>query len=109
MVGLALMAVAMAVSAVAVWTSIALVAFGLAGLGFVTAVTSASTLIQLRVPPQLRGRVMALWLMGLLGTRPIAALFVGLVSDHLDVRAALLLVAVSLAGMSITCRPSRVS
>lgn len=109
MAGILLMAAALAAPALAPTTSLAVVAFGSAGFGFVMALTSSSTLIQLRVPSQLRGRVMALWLMGLLGTRPIAAVVVGMVSDHLGVGTALMMIAASLAILGGMCRPSRVT
>lgn len=105
--GILIMAAAMASASFGAWTAVAVAAFGFSGFGFVVALTSSSTLIQLRVPAALRGRVMALWLMGLLGTRPIAGLTVGLVADSLGVSAALLVISLSLAIAGYVCRPSR--
>lgn len=108
MAGILLMAVALAAPAFTASTVVCVAAFGSAGFGFVMALTSSSTLIQLRVPAALRGRVMALWLMGLLGTRPLAAITVGLIADHAGVSAALLVIAASLAVVGGMCRPARV-
>ncbi|WP_231750924.1 MFS transporter [Mycobacterium sp. NAZ190054] len=47
--------------------------FVVAGLGFGCAMTGLSTVVQERAPEELRGRIMALWLVGFLGSRPIAA------------------------------------
>jgi MFS family permease len=44
-----------------------------AGMGYFLAVTSLTTLLQLAVPEHLRGRVMALWGVAFLGSRPLAA------------------------------------
>jgi MFS family permease len=108
MAGILLMAAALAAPAFGPWTALAVVAFGAAGFGFVMALTSSSTLIQLRVPAPLRGRVMALWLMGLLGTRPLAAVTVGLIADHAGVGTALVAIAASLTVAGYLCRPARV-
>ena len=35
--------------------------------------TGLSTVVQERAPEELRGRIMALWLVGFVGSRPIAA------------------------------------
>jgi predicted MFS family arabinose efflux permease len=56
--------------------------FVLAGLGFAVAMAGFSTLIQAHAAPEFRGRVMALWLIAFVGTRPLAALLVGLLADH---------------------------
>lgn len=52
-----------------------------AGSGFVMAITSLTTRLQRRVPEGLRGRIMALWGVAFLGSRPIAALIDGVVAD----------------------------
>ncbi|MFC9455465.1 MFS transporter [Streptomyces sp. NPDC056983] len=91
-----------AAAASLVW---AIPATAAAGGGFVVASSSASTLIQLRAPDELRGRVMALWLMGFVGARPIASLVSGTCADLLSVRAAFLVVAGCLAVLTCVCRP----
>ncbi|MDN5853343.1 MAG: MFS transporter, partial [Actinomycetia bacterium] len=71
--GLAVMAVGLLASALTPLAAVAIGAFAVAGLGFTYAMTSISTLIQRRAPDELRGRIMAIWLVGFIGTRPIAA------------------------------------
>ena len=55
--------------------------FALAGLGFGWAMTGLSTVVQERAPEELRGRIMALWLVGFVGSRPIAAALLGGTAD----------------------------
>ena len=62
--------------------------FALAGLGFGWAMTGLSTVVQERAPEELRGRIMALWLVGFLGSRPIAAALLGGTADLVSVQAA---------------------
>lgn len=69
------------------------VAFGAGGLGMTLSLTSLSSQLQERLPDVLRGRVMALWSMGYLGSRPFAAAVDGAVADLVSVEAALVLVA----------------
>ncbi|HSL97729.1 MAG TPA: MFS transporter [Candidatus Deferrimicrobiaceae bacterium] len=84
---------ALAVGLVGVWLSqsyaIALVFFVLAGWGAVSFNASANTLIQTIVPDRLRGRIMSLYVMVLLGFMPIAGLLQGAVADRLTSTAAL--------------------
>lgn len=68
--GIVLMAVGLGTCAAPIGTYPSMLAFGLTGLGFLLSVTCLSTLLQKRMPPVLRGRVMALWLMGFIGARP---------------------------------------
>ena len=44
-----------------------------AGVGYFLAMTSLTTLLQLSIPEHLRGRIMALWGVCFLGSRPLAA------------------------------------
>jgi MFS family permease len=53
------------------------VALAAAGFGYLMGQTSATTLLQLGVSNQERGRVMALWSIAFLGTRPVASLVDG--------------------------------
>ena len=71
------------------WSATA--AFVLAGMGYLMAMTALTTRIQRRVPEDFRGRVLALWSMAFLGTRPIAALVDGALADLFGVRLAVLL------------------
>ncbi len=87
----------------------AVVAAVVGGIGLTTALTSLTTIVQQRVPDELRGRVMALWSMAFLGSRPLAAGTTGAVADAASVTVALgLSIAVVLAGAVVVGR-SRVS
>lgn len=86
-----------------VW--LALVTFAVAGFGFSWSMTGLSTLIQERAPDELRGRIMAFWMVGFIGSRPIAAAVVGTSADVLTVRAAFVVTAVLLALVALMCRP----
>ncbi len=85
----------------------ALLLFGVVGSGFMIALTGATTLIQERVPPLLRGRVMALWFMGFVGSRPLAASLDGWLADAFSLTVALLVTAALLAIVLIWFRPAR--
>lgn len=87
----------------------ALGSFALAGFGFSWSMTGLSTLIQERAPEYLRGRIMALWMVGFIGSRPIAAAILGTASDLVSVRAAFLLAAGLLAVAAFACRPKLLS
>ena len=50
--------------------------------------TGLSTVVQERAPEELRGRIMALWLVGFVGSRPIAAALLGGTADLVSVQAA---------------------
>ncbi|MFI6693017.1 MFS transporter [Streptomyces sp. NPDC050433] len=104
-VGIMLLAVGVAGCAAAITVELAMLAMAAAGGGFIVASSSAGTLIQLRVPGHLRGRVMALWMMGFVGARPVAAVVSGAVADGLSVRAAWLVVAACLVAIAAWCRP----
>ena len=83
-----------------------------AGAGFMMATVALNTRVQRRVPDELRGRVMALWAVAFLGSRPFAALLNGSVADLVSVRAAFLtaalvtLVASLFARVSYASRPA---
>ena len=66
----------------------------LGGIGFLSANTSATTLVQLEVDDAQRGRVMALWSVSFLGTRPFASLADGAIASRFGLRAAGLTMAV---------------
>ena len=97
MVGIAgfwVLAAGLAVVAVAPVIAVGAAGFYVAGAGFMMATVALNTRIQRRVPDELRGRVMALWGLAFLGSRPFAALVNGSVADLLDVRSALTVAAV---------------
>jgi MFS family permease len=70
--------------------ALVLLALGFAGVSFTTA---ASTLIQLRVPDALRGRVTSVYLLLFVGSTPLGGLLVGSAAQAFGVPAALLLCA----------------
>jgi MFS family permease len=104
-IGLWLMAVGLVLVSFSPTVWLALCAFGVAGLGFSWAMTGVSTLIQERAPDELRGRIMALWMVGFVGSRPVAAAVVGTAADVLSVRAAFVVAAVLLSVVALMCRP----
>lgn len=77
--------------AVNMWMAMAMLC--VAGFGFLAAQTNATVRLQARVSEQERGRVMALWGVAWLGTRPIASLIDGAVADLAGVRAAAMVMA----------------
>jgi MFS family permease len=62
---------------------------------------NANATLQRRSDPEMRGRVMALWAVALLGTQPIAAPVFGILADRVGPRLSLTAVAVVAAGTSI--------
>lgn len=67
------------------------VAFGallVAGAGFLFAITALTARIYQRVPDAMRGRVLSLWGIAFLGSRPVAGLIDGAIADWLSVRIA---------------------
>lgn len=63
--------------------ALALVFLVIAGWGTVTFNASANTVIQTIVPDRLRGRIMSLYVMVLLGLMPVAGLLIGSLADRL--------------------------
>jgi len=84
----------------------AMIGFTVAGLGFGWAMTGLSTVVQERAPEELRGRIMALWLVGFVGSRPLAAALLGGTSDLVSVQAAFAVAALLSAVVALLCRPS---
>ena len=78
-----------------------------AGVGMTLSLTAFTTGIQQRVPDGLRGRVMALWSMAFLGSRPLAAALSGVLSDRFSEEVALMVaVGIILVGATFS-GPSR--
>lgn len=88
------------------WVPTMLAAFALAGFGFTSTFTSVSTLLQERAAEELRGRVMAIWLICFLGARPFASALEGTITDLLSVHVALCVVAASVGAIAVLCRPA---
>src|SRR5690606_14851519 len=78
---LAVLAVGMGLVAVAPGLPVALAGLALAGAGYLATLTRATTRIQTELPDAQLGRVMALWSVCFIGSRPIVALVDGAVAD----------------------------
>lgn len=107
--GLALLGGSLVAVAVSPAPAFAVASFFVGGIGMMAAITSLSTQIQQRVPEDLRGRIMALWAVCFVGSRPIAAAFNGGVADLWSPRAALLVLAIVLFVTAYLTRPTRVA
>lgn len=83
---------------------IALGGFTVAGTGFLLATTVMTTRIQRRVPEELRGRIMALWTVAFIGSRPVGAALNGAVADLTSVRVALLVAAAVTLAAAVLAR-----
>ncbi|MGV0741079.1 MFS transporter [Mycolicibacterium sp. XJ870] len=92
-IGLWLLVAGCGLLALSTVTAVALAGFAIAGLGFGWAMTGLSTVVQERAPDELRGRIMALWLVGFLGSRPFAAALLGGAADLFNVRVAFVIAA----------------
>ncbi len=106
--GLMLLGTGLLALAAAPTTGVAIGALLASGVGMTYAMTSYSTIIQARVPDEYRGRIMALWGVAFLGSRPISAAVTGAVSDLTSPPVALLLVTATCYLGAIIARPSRV-
>jgi MFS family permease len=106
-VGLVTLAVGLTTLAAAPLPWVAIAALLVGGAGMTFALTSLTTLVQQQVPEELRGRVMALWSVAFLGSRPLTAGITGAVADATSVVVALLLVVAALAVGAVVSRPSR--
>jgi MFS family permease len=80
------------------WVSLCL---ALGGFGMISVLINANTLVQLSVPDRLRGRVMAVYSLVMLGTGPLGAYLTGLLFEALGGRVAALVLggAVLLVGL----------
>jgi MFS family permease len=86
--GMGTLAVAIAAFALSQTPAYAVGTLAIAGAGFIVAITSVTAQLQDRVPDQVRGRVMALWGVAFLGTRPFSAAIDGAIADLASARAA---------------------
>jgi MFS family permease len=72
----------------------ALAVLAVAGFGYLAGQTRATTLLQLQVGDDQRGRIMALWSVCFLGSRPLASLADGALASGLNPRVATLVMTV---------------
>lgn len=89
MIGMSVSAFGLFTIGVSHSATLGVIGFLLTGAGFMLANTALVTRIQRRVPEELRGRVMALWTLAFLGTRPIAAALNGYLTDNASISWAL--------------------
>lgn len=75
---------------------IVLLSLLVAGVGFLLGVTTTNSNLQRRLDEDMRGRVMALWSMAFLGSRPVAGIIDGAVADLVSPRAGVLTATVPL-------------
>jgi MFS family permease len=72
------------------------VAFTAVGAGYIAVLSGLNTVVQLRAPAAVRGRVLGIYMVGLGIVYPIGAVLQGLIADHIGVRAVTVLGAVIL-------------
>jgi len=87
--GLTVSSTALIVFAVSRWLPLSLVALAVLGAAQVAYYTTTSTLIQVLVPPRLRGRVSSLYVLTSLGVIPFGNLLAGFVAERFDPTVAL--------------------
>lgn len=87
-ISLTVLAAGMGLLAVAPTLPLGLLGLGIAGAGYLATLTRATTRIQNEVPDEQLGRVMALWSVCFIGSRPFVALVDGAVADLVHPRAA---------------------
>ena len=95
-IGLALMGAGTMLAGIAPSPIVAVVGIAIAGAGMSFSLNAFTTLVQADVPDALRGRVMALWSMAFLGSRPVTALVTGSLTDTVGVRPALMVTGVAI-------------
>jgi hypothetical protein len=91
---LVLLALGMAGLAAAPWLAAGMLALVVAGFAFIGCATSALARLQHTIGDGEQGRMMALWSVAFMGTRPIASLVDGFVASALNVHVATLLLVV---------------
>ncbi len=73
--------------------TVAFVGMAISGGGFIGGITRSSVRLQTEVPDLQRGRVMALWSVAFVGTRPLASLISGATAEVASARVAALVLA----------------
>lgn len=89
-----LLAAGMTGFAIAPGFALGLAVLAAAGFGYLAGQTRATTLLQLQVSDQQRGRIMALWSVAFLGSRPIASLADGALASAAGPRIATLVMTI---------------
>jgi MFS family permease len=107
--GLCLLGLGLVLTTVAGSADLAVASFAVAGAGMMAGLTGLSTQIQMRVPEFIRGRIMAIWAVAFLGSRPVASAVDGAVADWVSVDAALAVIALVVFSSAWFARPSRLA
>ena len=79
---------------------LAMVAFLAVGAGYIAVLSGLNTVVQLRAPAEVRGRVLGIYMVGLGIVYPIGAVLQGWIGDHIGVRAVTVIGAVALSSRS---------
>ncbi|MEE3853063.1 MFS transporter [Gordonia sp. LSe1-13] len=108
-IGLCALALGNGLLAVSTNVGLAMIGFAIAGCGFGVAMTGLSTVVQQRAPEALRGRIMALWMVGFVGSRPLAAALLGGSADLFSAHFAFALGAGVVVVTAFVCRPKALS
>jgi len=87
--GAAVLGACMLAAAAAPSLPVALVAWALVGASMMTLMSAASTTLQLATRPDMRGRVIALYMLLLMGSTPIGGPIMGWLAQHVGTRFAL--------------------
>jgi len=104
--GLVVLAAGLAPLALVSAATMAVVPLMIAGTGMTLSLTAFTTAIQQRVPDALRGRIMALWSIAFLGSRPLAAALSGVLSDVAGEDIALAAAVLIILAGAVLSRPS---
>jgi MFS family permease len=88
------------------WLWLAYVLMFIVGAGMLVVITGTSTILQVIVPDEKRGRVMSLFTMSFMGTVPVGSLVAGAVADLIGAPTTLLAAGTccTLAGFAIWCK-----
>lgn len=106
--GLAIVGLALATFAVSRSLPLSMLALAFLGMFQVSFYSTTNTLIQVLVPPRLRGRVLSLYLLTSIGLIPIGNLVAGAIAEHVGVEPVLAaggLIALGVAGMVAISEP----
>lgn len=105
--GLLMLAGGLTLLAVSPHPVLASLSLAVAGAGMTFSLTVMMTTIFQQSPDRLRGRMMALWSIAFIGSRPLAAALNGVVADATNADVALVLAAVIVVGCAWAARPAR--
>ena len=88
--GLAVYALGVTVVGLTPWFAVGMIGFFLNGMAHLTVAVAANTSLQIQVDDSLRGRVVSIYVFGVLGGLPLGALVSGLLADVIGLRPVIL-------------------